>query len=279
MLINPICIYRGQSVEGFSCAWTVWRKFKDSFEFIPVSYSDPIPNCKGRDVIIVDFTYNTDTILCILNESNSLTLIDNKPTSYDVIKNHKILGVVDCNKSACILTWEYFHNTAAPVFMNYIQNREFWKFDLPYSKEVCLAISNRNLSFENYDDLYEDYIDDLIIEGLAISRKFDNDIENIIKDKKILYFSNFKIQTVASPYFYTTECANILSEKYEIGAAFYYINNKFHFSLRSRIDSDVDVSEIAKYYGGNGSKHSAGFVVSLDFDPVQQVLDSSKKFG
>lgn len=274
---DPLCIYKEKSIEGFACAWTIWRKFKNEFEFIPGTYSTIIPSCRNRDVVIVGFTYKTEDIISILNESNSVTLIDNSKSSFEIIKHYKLLGMVDCNKSSCILTWDYFYNTYPPIFMEYIQNREFWKFDLPHAKEICAAITNYNLSFENYDELYDTYIDDLVIEGQGILRKFNNDIENIIKYKKYVYFGDLKVPIVNCPYFYSNECSNFLADIYGVGAAIYCIDKEFVFNLKSSKESDIDVSEIVQSYGGNGTKHSAEFRLLLEYDPIQQLIDSSKK--
>lgn len=280
IFINPLCIYKDKSVEGFACAWAIWRKFKNDFEFIPGSPTTIISNCRNRDIIIVGFSYNETDIMNILNEANSVTLIDNNKTSFDIIKNYKLLGIVNCNKSACILAWDYFHNTVPPMFMEYIQNREFWKFDLPYSKEVCAAITNYNLTFDNYDDLYETYIDDLVIEGQGILRKLNNDVENIIKYKKDVYFGDIKIPIVNCPYFYSNECSNFLADKYGVGASVYCVDNNFIFSLKSSANSDIDVYKIVQDYRGTGTKHSAEFRLTLEYDPIQQLIDSSKKrFG
>jgi hypothetical protein len=47
----------------------------------------------------------------------------------------------------------------------------------------------------------------------------------------------------------------------DIVAVFYQSNKKFKYSLRS---SDIDVSTIAKHYGGGGHKNAAGF--TLDYN-------------
>ena len=274
---NPICVYREKSIEGFACAWSVWKRFGNDIEYKSVSYADKLSNLEGRDVIILDLTCNLDNINYISSIANSITLIDNKTTSLNSISTYSLLGVVDQAQSTCILTWKYFHKSKHPLFFEYIQNREFWKFDLPHSKEIFAAISNYNLTFENYNDLEETYIDDLIIEGQAIVRKCDNDVENILKSFKYFVFKDLRIPTVNSPYFYSSDCANSLADKYGIGCSYFCNKSKIFFSLRSNSGSEIDVSEIAKFYGGDGSKHAAGFIIEPNFEPIQLLLDSVKK--
>lgn len=242
-----------------------------------MSYIDLLPDCTNRDIIILDLTYNTDSMHYISTKAKSVTVIDNKLSSLKLKNDYNLLGSIDCAKSACILAWEYFHDDTPPLFFEYVQNREFWKFDLPYSKEVFVAIANYDLTFSNYTDLSHIFIDDLVIEGQAIVRKSENDIKNILKNCKNVMMADTKIRIVNSPYFYSSDCANILADEHGVGCSYYCSTNKVFFNLRSRIGSDIDVSKIASEYGGDGSKHAAGFIIVTDHDPIQKLLDCSKK--
>lgn len=51
------------------------------------------------------------------------------------------------------------------------------------------------------------------------------------------------------------------SERTPFAAVYWYDGKEYRFSLHSLPDSDVDVSDIAKQYGGGGHKNAAGFSV------------------
>ena len=273
----PVCIYQDQNIEGFVCAWSIWKKLYTRCEFIALTNDDDVPNVKNRDVYILNVLYNIEKMKKIINESNNVILIDNKQSSEALLTfSNKITGIVNTDVSLCILVWNYFHITKHPTFFEYLQDKKFWKFELPYFKEVNTAISNYDLIFENYDLIESIFIDDLIIEGTALLRKFDNDIKNILKYKKFIIIDDMTIPIVQTPYFYAFECANVLAEEYGVGISYHCVHNNIIFSLRSKKSGNCDVSKIAEIYGGGGPEHDAGFVISIDVDPIQKILDKRK---
>ena len=67
------------------------------------------------------------------------------------------------------------------------------------------------------------------------------------------------------PYTLCSEAGNILSKGEPFGATFYYDGEGVNWSLRSD-DNGVDVSDIAKKFGGGGHKHAAGFRTRIPFN-------------
>jgi len=54
---RPLVIYHGACRDGFCAAWCVWRRMPGA-EFVPAMYGNPPPDVDGRDVVIVDFSYD-----------------------------------------------------------------------------------------------------------------------------------------------------------------------------------------------------------------------------
>jgi nanoRNase/pAp phosphatase (c-di-AMP/oligoRNAs hydrolase) len=69
---------------------------------------------------------------------------------------------------------------------------------------------------------------------------------------------------VNAPYINISELLQKLAEKEAFSVGWYQrADGKFVYSLRSSATSAVDVSDIARIYGGGGHKNSAGFLSEL----------------
>ena len=58
------------------------------------------------------------------------------------------------SKSGATLAWEFFHpGKEAPKFIQYITDRDLWKWELPYSKEFSAAFDMVPFEFEEFENL------------------------------------------------------------------------------------------------------------------------------
>lgn len=64
-----------------------------------------------------------------------------------------------------------------------------------------------------------------------------------------------------APHYYASELAGFMAEGKPFAGVFSTNGEDEFWSLRSRSDAGVDVSAIAKQYGGGGHKNAAGFKV------------------
>src|SRR6188768_561709 len=85
---KPLCIYHGNCADGFGAAWVVRKYYKENVlsdepEFYTGVYQNPPPDCTGRDVIIVDFSYKRPVMEKILEQCKSLTWIDHHKTAIE----------------------------------------------------------------------------------------------------------------------------------------------------------------------------------------------------
>lgn len=283
MYKNPICIYHGNCPDGFGSAWAIWNVYGSSFEYIPFLYGkqfDLDELCKkisDCDLFLTDFSFKKNVMLKLKECANSITLIDHHITAIEDLSDLDIEKSLDINKSGSVLTWEFFHkNEKVPLFLKYIQDRDLWKFELPNSKEITTALLSYEYDFHVWDKLYNKPIDTLILEGGALYRKHMKDVNELIKTTKTrVDLLEYNIPIANAPYCYASDICNIMAQG-EPFAISYYIRNdgKINFSLRSNNETGVDVSEIAKQFGGGGHKHASGFEVYLEnYNFVQEVIN------
>lgn len=76
-----LCIYHGGCDDGFGAAWAVRHALGDTVEFHPGAYGKPPPSCRGRDVLLVDFSYKRPIMADIAGEARSVLVLDHHKTA------------------------------------------------------------------------------------------------------------------------------------------------------------------------------------------------------
>ena len=274
---KKLCIYHGNCADGFTAAWVVKRKFGDDVEFHAGFYGEEPPEeCIDRDVIIVDFSYNRRLMEWICEVARSVLVIDHHKSAEanlkgldDAFDNTDL--VFDMERSGAMLTWDYyngFKDTAfeSPALIDYVQDRDLWKFDLPMSKEYTAAVFSMEYTFDNWDKLAKMPVDTITGEGIAILRKHNKDITEFIKvnNSRRMTIAGHDVPVINVPYTLGSDTCHILCEGEPFAAYYYDLGADRKFGLRSA-ENGLDVSKIAEKFGGGGHKHASGFVLK-DFN-------------
>jgi len=268
--LNELCIYHANCLDGFASAWVVKQALPDCV-FHPGIYNDPPPDVTELDVVLVDFSYKREVILEMAKVANSITIIDHHKTAIENLVDlpENVRLIVNLNKSGCILTWEYFFGTTTeepPPLLRHIQDRDLWQFKLPNTNLITLALSSYDCDFDVWSDIINTVgIGTLVNEGKTLNRKYQKDLYSLIElTKRNLWIGGQTVPAANVSHQYASDVGNIMVQE-TLGAAFaatYYDTAEWRiFSLRS-VDGGMDVSEVAKLYGGGGHKHAAGFRVT-----------------
>ena len=267
--MDVLCIYHASCTDGFGAAWTVREFFKDkpgTLNFYAAHYNRPPPDVKGKEVFIVDFSYPMDVMLKLIEEAEVVHLIDHHKTAVDELgtfDSPKFYRYLNNEHSGAMLAWMYFFDREPPELIKHIQDRDLWKFELPFTKEILEAVNSFDMEFDIWDSLMLMPTEILRDEGLVLIRKNKKKIEANLRAKPIM----MRIHETEIPVLNLTENISetlnemVKSNDYPFAASFFMNHEGVIFSLRS-IDSKADVSEIAKQYGGGGHRNAAGFKVS-----------------
>lgn len=283
--MRPLCIYHGNCADGFGSAWVMRKYFRGEIDFHSGVYGDAPPDVKGRDVYIVDFSYPRKTIVQMAADAESLLVIDHhKTAAADLDGLHSFntvaefiayrgapgissLGVIfDITRSGAGLTWDVcFPNLPRPALINHIEDRDLWKFAIPGTREIQATIFSHPYDFEIWDRLFGlDDLQQLVHEGAAIERKHHKDVAELVAvTKRYMKIGGYVVPAANLPYTLTSDAGHLMAADAPFAACYWDTPDGRVFSLRSREDG-VDVSEIAKEYGGGGHKHASGFRVSFD---------------
>jgi uncharacterized protein len=265
--MKPLCIYHGFCADGFTAAWVVWKFYGEGqVDFHAAKHGESPPDVEGREVYVVDFSYPRPAIQAMARHATKLTVIDHHITAAQdlegLIRNDGIVdGVFDMDKSGCLLTWEwFFKDERPPPALLAVNDRDLWTFERPWTREIALALTAYPYYFETWEMMMEvDRLESLRQEGVALSRKQQKDIAEIIAaGSHLITIAGHTVPACNVPSMWASDAGHLMAQGHSFAACFWIDGKEMAFSLRSAPDG-LDVSEIAKRFGGGGHQHAAGF--------------------
>jgi uncharacterized protein len=314
-------------MDGAAAALAAWLKFGDEAEYRPASYGDPAPTddeVRGRDVFVLDFSYPRAELERIYDAIDgvwpALNYAGERKGKLVVLDHHKtaqadLVGLPFCtfdmNKSGAVLAWEHFHRDysnrdsldslphALPELFDYVQDRDLWRWELPYSREIsaALAASGALQDFRVLVPIYEDWGHasagwkrSLIDHGGAILRAEAQMIERAVATAEEVELEIPPLRMVGGPRIRAL-AVSTMSLQSEIGEALalesarrgrdavgvvYYKDGpsgRWRVSLRSRDVAD----ECKPAMGGPCGKGTSGCAVAHPMAPDVSVI--AKSFG
>lgn len=274
-LPGVMVIYHANCRDGFGAAYAAWRKFGAGerdwpAEYIPMDYGKPIPwNAAGKLLYVLDFSFPRKEIEVAYHNCANVTIIDHHKTAEAQLAG--LPGVTfDMAHSGAYLAWKHFFPMdEVPMLIQYIEDRDLWKWELPDSKAIAAWLDSWPFDFHIWKSLFDVKLADAAAEGYAILRYQKEQVERmcvrVVKMKLRGFDGNNEAQDWWVPAVNATslfsEVANRLCEvhsKFPFAVAWFRRGDgKYQYSLRSI--GDFDVSAIAQYYGGGGHVHAAGF--------------------
>lgn len=302
---RTICIYHANCVDGFTAAWAVREALGDEVEFIPASYGSHPPDVTDADVVIVDFSYPKDVLEDMNCIARSVLVLDHHKTAQanleglpeadehtdgDLWGIHLAAAGMDCydglpaalfdmNRSGAQMAWDFFHDRGRPMLIDFVADRDLWNWALPRSREISAVIASHDFDFSTWSELAYRLCDGTELlsddgsflamadEGAAILRKMKRDVKAAIGcSRRSMIIGGRSVPVANVPPFMASEAAGQMAESAPFAATYYDGPKGRAFSLRSRGDEGVDVSEIAQRYGGGGHRNAAGFLAERGWE-------------
>lgn len=261
--MKPLVIYHKGCADGFCAAWIADRALGGA-DLHPAQYGDTPPDVAGREVYVLDFSYPKEKLLAMKATAATLVVLDHHKTAQADLADLEFC-VFDMDSSGARLAFDFFANKVQdrarldPMFpvVAYVQDRDLWRWVLPLSKEVSAAIASYSFDLEVWDAFN---VVELGREGAAILRYQAQLVERIASGACEAVIDGHEVLAVNSPVL-QSEVGEKLAEGRPFGAVWYEkgAESKVVFSLRSR--EGVDVSEVARSFGGGGHAAAAGFAV------------------
>jgi oligoribonuclease NrnB/cAMP/cGMP phosphodiesterase (DHH superfamily) len=260
-----LVLYHANCCDGFGAAYSAWKSLGNKAEYIPCIHGTEPPDVRGKVVAILDFSYDNKTIKNMIAIAKELIVIDHHKSA--MIELHDIPNThFDMKHSGTRLAWDFFHpGKEPPKFINYIEDRDLWTWELPYSKEFSAAFDMVPFEFEEYEKFEDDSVfDDAVKRGSYILAYSKSVIKKVCDMASPRMFRGKSVLVVNSSH-WVSEIGASLSPKCDFALIWFFDHEsqKTKVSLRS-FHENIDVSEIAKQFGGGGHKKAAGFELPPD---------------
>lgn len=275
--MKHLVLYHGNCADGFGAAWAAHLALGDDAEYQAVNYGEPPPDVRGRDVLILDFSYPRHVLLKMHDDALSLRVLDHHATAKDDLAGLDFC-TFDMERSGATLAWDhlvsygpedqrYFIepeivrlNAVTRTLVEYLEDRDLWRFVLPNSREVSAAIWSHPMDFKTWTGLAMN-IEDLKRDGIAILRYMEQQTAIMCKRAVLREVGGHMVPVVNATMLFSEVGESLCKMFPEASFAAYYFDRSDgirQWGARSR--NGFDVSVVAKSLGGGGHKAAAGWI-------------------
>jgi len=169
--------------------------------------------------------------------------------------------------------YEFFEDQledVCPSFVAMVEDYDLWKFKLQDTKAFNKYLCSRPKLLSEWESINSKLLDGyerarIMTRGSQLYYEHQKLVQEIAEQAKPYMFCAHCAMVVQCPPEHTSAVGNYIAERYPHRAALMFspdtAANCINWSLRSV--GDLDVSAIAKRYGGGGHKNAAGFKTIL----------------
>jgi len=270
-------IYHADCTDGFGAAYAAWKLLGNRAEYHACKHGTTPPDVTDKNVVILDFSFDNATTKKMIEDANTLLVIDHHKSA--MVELHDISNTIfDMTHSGTILSWNFFHpGKEPPKFLTYIEDRDLWKWELEYSKEFSAAFDMVPFEFEEFEKFEDDSVfDDARKRGSYILAYSKTVIKKVCEKASARKFEGMDLMVVNASH-WMSEIGARLAPDCDFAMIWYWDHQdkRTKVSLRAFHDT-VDVSEIAKRFGGGGHKKAAGFQLPKT-KHVEDLFDKPKR--
>jgi uncharacterized protein len=263
-------IYHGNCPDGFASAWACHKHLDGDIEVVAGVFGHPPPDVRGRDVLIVDFSYARATLVELKSKAQSLYVFDHHKSAESDLEGLDFC-FFDMERSGAGLAWDLLPSVyddrvaprPRPWLIDYVEDRDLWRFALPESRAVNDAIMVVPHELAAFDALSLRDLADLAAEGRAIGKKVGAYADAVAGAGVRLVDGVFgfdAVPIVNAPHVMVSDLLALVLDRTGSPIAIAWAQRAdgfYSYSIRSR--GDVDASELARSHGGGGHRNAAGF--------------------
>lgn len=259
-----VVIYHGRCPDGFGGAWAAWKKFGAKAAYISARDRNGPPSwVKGKNVYVIDYTYDAPVIERMMRENVRVTALDHHVSQEAATKLTEDFRY-DKEHSGAVIAWKYFHpGKALPALLRYVEDRDIWKWRVPHAREMLMLIDLAPMEFPAWSRLAKELDDPKMRalhrkKGALLEMHYRSLWEKLLPNAELVKFAGKKIYALNCPYYFADDLGHALAKK---TGTFSLLWNESGGRIRCSLRSagTVDVAKIAKKHGGGGHKESSGF--------------------
>lgn len=257
-------IYHGNCPDGYGAAWAAWKKLTTKAQYIPGHYGKPLPELpKDARVLMIDYSCPRAQALELKSKVAEFQILDHHKTAADALSDLEFTKF-DLDHSGAYLSWVHFHGEPAPDFIKYIEDRDLWRFKLPYSREVAAAMGSYPMDFVVWEGIAECGMEKLKLDGGVILRFQKQKVEEMVARSFKMEIGGHLVPVANASILFSEVGDRLCMLNPDAPFSAYYYDRpdgKRQWGLRS--PGRFDVSKIAVAMGGGGHPGASGFVEDL----------------
>ncbi len=273
-MTRPLVIYHKNclSKDGFASAFAAWLKLRDTADYLAADFGDALPDVTGRDVYILDLSFDPVTLDVLGRGASSITLLDHHLSARTQLAGYVLqcCGKLhfDLEQCGCVLAWKHFHpGRPVPPLFRWIQDRDLWQWRQTDSKAFLAWLDAQPLSFEGWEVILSFSPEELrahIREGETLAAQYDGLCRSIAAKASTVTIGPYRgLMVNASGEFRSEVGALMAAESGTFGLVWRVSEvGTVLCSLRSVESFDVEVLAVA--LGGRGHPNSASFTLPLE---------------
>jgi len=264
-----LIIFHRNCPDGFCAAFIAHQRYPEA-KLLARDHGlePPYAEVKGKDVLVVDFSWRTrEQNLELAELSKTFRILDHHKTAQETLQGLDF-ATFDMNRSGAGLAWDYLFGEDSrqiivrprPWYVDYVEDRDLWRKALPYTDEVNAYIMTLPYDFTAWEGLaamktYEE----AAFKGQGALAHVKHYVREALTNARAGKLVGYEAMIINALYMNISEVAGELAKLCDgIGIGYFERGDGImQFSLRSR--NEVDVSTIAKQLGGGGHRNAAGF--------------------
>ena len=229
--------------------------------------------CNDAVVYVGDFSFIGEDYAKLETVAKNLVIVDHHESAYNDFIGTLPNTHIDLTKSGAMLTYEFFFggfeedNVIPPAIITYIQDRDLYKFEFGVNtKAVHMMLTEQE---PNNHELIRRYIVDTMLLDADI-RPYIDKVKSYELKCNTRAAEAHKV-TIHGIEFYGLNLTTTISDTlaavnkiHNLPSVSYWIKeDSIQFSLRNNSDVEVNLSELAKHYGGGGHKAASGMTIKF----------------
>lgn len=277
------------------CAGAVVKYFDANAQMVEINYGYKpeiifdVVN-PGDRVYVVDFSFTPEDMQKLVHEMKcNVVWIDHHKTAIETLKDFEnIPGIRACDRSGCELAWEYFNRDEdggpMPEIVRLVGRYDVWDHSdtrvVPFNYGLTLldTAPSSEEGFDFWKTCFEQAPMEVPADGSMISAHWgpvdqvlnmgniamaykDARCEYIMKNSFEYELEGLKLICVNQNVEDTYSFASVRKEEHDACVWFYFTGKKWKWSIRSLKDG-VDVSTVARKFGGGGHAGACGFTTA-----------------
>lgn len=270
-----------------------WLRALGDVDLYAASYNTepPYQLAVDRPVYVVDFSYPREQLQKLRGAANQSCWADFEGVhALIVLDHHKtaqadLAGLPYCTfdmeRSGAGLTWDHFHpDQPRPWIVDYVEDRDLWRFKLPSSEAISLFIRSASHELELWDAMAALRVEMALEQAAGCKRYLDHYVRDALRQSYVVdiqwthpddpddYMAQRVTKTVCVNVSYTgvsdvLNAALIAHPDAQMALGWHLAaDGQFNCSLRSR--ADFDCSVFARARKGGGHAQASGFRLPFD---------------